>query len=248
MAGDSAGAFARSRRDRADEERATAAALMALRREHWRVLHDMPWPGRPRATIDHVVVGPGGVFVIDSKNWPGTVVVRGGVLRQDRYSRQGAVTSAVEAAAAVARLLPAASCRVTPVLCLVRSDALEAHTEGVLVCSTANVADLLASRPRELADVQVKRLAIELGGGHRLEMPASGAPRRSTHGVRYLVGALAAMAVALTLVRSPEIVTDAVEDIASFVADLVKDESQASDTPPEELRDVRPNGTSVVRD
>jgi len=246
MAGESAGAFARNKRDHAEEERATAVALMALPREQWRVLHDVPWPGRPRASIDHVVVGPGGVFVIDSKNWSGAVAVRDGVLRQGTYSRQGVVTSAVGAAAAVARLVPTATCRVTPVLCLVRSDALAANAEGVLVCSTANIAELLTARPRVLADVQVKRLAVELGGGQRLEMPAARARRRSTRRVRYLVGALAAMVVAVTLVRSPEVVTDAVEDLASFVADLVNDEAQPSDSPPpDELRDVRPNGKPV---
>jgi hypothetical protein len=247
MAGDSAGAFARRKRDGADEERATATALMALPREQWRVLHDVPWPGRPRAHIDHVVVGPGGVFVIDSRNWSGAVSVRDGVLRQGPYSRQGVVTSAAEAATAVARLVPTATSRVSPVLCLVRSDALAANAEGVLVCSTANVADLLTARSRVLADVQVKRLAVELGGGQRLEMPTSRAHRRSSLRVRYLVGAVAAMAVAITLVRSPEIVTGAVEDVASFVADLVNDDGgQSSDTPPpDELRDVRPNGTGI---
>ena len=69
--------------------RAAAEALEALPRERWRVLHDVPWPGRPRDVVAHVVVGPAGVFVIDTKNWSGTVTVRAGVLRLDKYSRQG---------------------------------------------------------------------------------------------------------------------------------------------------------------
>jgi len=48
-----------------DAAEQTARALVALPAE-WTVLHHVRWPGRSGATIDHVVVGPGGVFVIDS--------------------------------------------------------------------------------------------------------------------------------------------------------------------------------------
>ena len=73
--------------------------------EGWQVLHDLHWPGRPFANIDHIVVGPGGVFVIDSKNWLGRIDVRDGVLRQNGYRRTEACDGAAQAAAAVAALL-----------------------------------------------------------------------------------------------------------------------------------------------
>jgi Nuclease-related domain len=41
--------------------------LAALERQGWAVLHDLAVP-RSRANIDHLVIGPGGVFVIDSKH------------------------------------------------------------------------------------------------------------------------------------------------------------------------------------
>ena len=96
--------------------RATAATLEGLPRDVWRVLHDVPWPGRSHAAIDHVVVGPAGVFVVDAKSWTGIVSVRDGVLRQDKYSRQGAVTQSAEAGQAIARQLRNARCPVQPVL------------------------------------------------------------------------------------------------------------------------------------
>jgi hypothetical protein len=43
----------------------------------WAVLHDLAIPGSP-ANIDHLVIGPGGVVVIDSKQYRGR-------LRLDRY-------------------------------------------------------------------------------------------------------------------------------------------------------------------
>ena len=47
-------------------ERRTARLLAALERHGWAVLHDLALPDG-RANLDHLVIGPGGVFVIDSK-------------------------------------------------------------------------------------------------------------------------------------------------------------------------------------
>src|SRR5688500_611754 len=74
----------------AEGESATARVLAALPPD-WVVLHDLRWPGRRFANIDHLVIGPGGVFVVDSKNWTGRVAVDGGVLRQNGRSREKAV-------------------------------------------------------------------------------------------------------------------------------------------------------------
>lgn len=239
MAGDPVGEFARRRREHAErrmrstgqladtaETCATAAeALDALPHERWRVLHDVPWPGRPRATIDHVVVGPGGVLVIAAKHWGGRVVVRGGVLKQDRYLRQGAVTQAAEAARAVAGLLRTARCPVVPVLCLVRPEPILADCDGVLVCSTATLAELVQDRRTVLADVQVQRLAQDLiGRGLPIVRPPS-RPRqsRSARRLTYLVGALAALTAAVALVSSPEPVAGTAEELASWFAEVVDD-------------------------
>jgi hypothetical protein len=53
-------------------ERQTARLLDRLGRDGYRVLHDLAMPGSP-ANIHHLVVGPSGVFVIDSKQWTGSV-------------------------------------------------------------------------------------------------------------------------------------------------------------------------------
>jgi Nuclease-related domain len=58
-------------------ERRTARLLAPLERRGWAVLHDLAIPGT-QANIDHLVIGPGGVLVIDSKHYRGQ-------LRLDRY-------------------------------------------------------------------------------------------------------------------------------------------------------------------
>jgi hypothetical protein len=53
-------------------ERQTARLLNRLGRDGYQVLHDLAMPDSP-ANVDHLVVGPTGVFVIDSKQWTGSV-------------------------------------------------------------------------------------------------------------------------------------------------------------------------------
>jgi hypothetical protein len=66
-------------------ERRTARLLDPLERHGWVVLHDLAVPGS-RANIDHLVIGPGGVFVIDSKHYRGRLQLDGsGRLWHGRY-------------------------------------------------------------------------------------------------------------------------------------------------------------------
>jgi hypothetical protein len=53
-------------------ERRTARLLDRLTRDGFVVFHDLAVPGSP-ANVDHLVIGPTGVFVIDSKQWSGSV-------------------------------------------------------------------------------------------------------------------------------------------------------------------------------
>lgn len=55
----------------ADGEERTAALLADLDRRY-AVFHDLALPGT-RANVDHLVIGPGGVFLVDSKNYRGAV-------------------------------------------------------------------------------------------------------------------------------------------------------------------------------
>jgi hypothetical protein len=53
-------------------ERRTARLLDRLTRDGFVVFHDLAVPGSP-ANVDHLVIGPSGVFIIDSKQWTGSV-------------------------------------------------------------------------------------------------------------------------------------------------------------------------------
>src|SRR5829696_7691079 len=53
-------------------ERHTARLLDRLTRDGFVVFHDLAVPGSP-ANVDHLAIGPTGLFVIDSKQWSGSV-------------------------------------------------------------------------------------------------------------------------------------------------------------------------------
>ncbi len=186
-AGESAYDVARRQREKAERlqrsaalweqgaqgEQAVAGALAGLP-QGWIALHDLAWPGRPKANIDHVVIGPGGVFVVDAKNWSGGVEVRDQVLMQNGRRRESSVASAAAAAIAVQAIVsPPATC--TGVLCFVRDECLATWARDVMVCSTGNLATLLAARPHVLSPDDVRRCAeaFRAGAARRTEVPAA---------------------------------------------------------------------------
>jgi hypothetical protein len=160
MAGESAREVARRAREKAerlkkraelfeqgaDGEAETARVLTSLGSD-WVALHDVRWPGRRLANVDHVLVGPGGVFVIDSKNWSGRITMNGGHLRQNGYSREKTAAGAADAALAVGERISAYAAWVHPVLCFVRQDHLSGCCREVMVCSSANLVEMLTTRP-----------------------------------------------------------------------------------------------------
>jgi hypothetical protein len=130
---------------------AVRQALLALP-EGWRVL-------------DHVVVGPSGVFVVEGLRWPGTITAHAGELRQDGESRHGVVRAAQQAGEDVRRDLPALDPRlVQPVLCFVGPTPGRARIGGVVVCTAETVVTELLSFPALLEKREVDRLAEQLRG------------------------------------------------------------------------------------
>ena len=176
MAGDSADEVARRAREKAERllrnaemwekgaagERAVQEILATLPSE-WTVFHDLHWPGRARANIDHLVIGPGGVFVIDAKNWSGSVQVRDGVLRQNGYRRDSAVESAVAAAQAISALTPSLPRSwVSPMVCFTGEGSIDGSLRGVTLCSSAKLIDVLLGRPLIVSREWLDYLRFEL--------------------------------------------------------------------------------------
>lgn len=149
-------------------EEQTAEVLKGLPVEEWTAFHDLRWPGRRYANVDHVVVGPPGVFVIDSKNWSGRIEVRNQVLRQNGRMRETAVAGVAEAGIAIAELSHAVGPHhVHPVLCFVRDEPVSGWARDVMVCSTSTLLTMLTTRPSVLSAEQRGLLVLELDAALR---------------------------------------------------------------------------------
>lgn len=154
----------------AEGERAVGAALDGLFATGWRVVHDVHWPGRPKANLDHVAVGPGGIVIVDAKNWSGSITVNQGVVRQNGYRRERLPEEAASAAAALTVLLePQHRAAVRSAVCFVQQQIGPALLPGgTAVVGLQQLAGWLVTLPVVLGPGEVHvihdYLARTLGG------------------------------------------------------------------------------------
>jgi len=146
-------------------ERIVADRLSRLIPHGWYVLHDVHWPGRPKANLDHVLVGPGGIVVVDAKNWTGEVRVSSGVLWQGRYSRTQSVEGSLAQCAAVASVLAPPHRRlVRPMICMAAQPELFGITSSdVAVAGVERVVAAVTALPEVLDQQTVVGLYAHLG-------------------------------------------------------------------------------------
>lgn len=143
--------------------------------DEWTAFHDLQWPGARWGTLDHVVIGPPGVFVVDSEVLSGEVAVRDGRLLQDGRPADDLLAGPIRAALAIGeRLSTVDVTRVRPVLCLAIDQPLSGTAGGVLVCSTPTLAATLLSQPRGLHADDRRMVAAEL---HTLDRNDGWSPR-----------------------------------------------------------------------
>jgi hypothetical protein len=142
-------------------ERHTARLLRRLEQRGWVVLHDLAVPGS-QANIDHVAIGPGGVVVIDSKQYRGRLRLdESGLLWHGRYLLTAALRAVGWEADQADELLGVADITVGAIVAVhganVRWGRLE--VDGVTVAAARRVADLLGALPPILGPERVTWLA-----------------------------------------------------------------------------------------
>jgi Nuclease-related domain len=108
----------RAWRDGARGERATARLLRPLARHGHTVFHDVAIPGTP-ANADHVLIGPAGVVLVDSKRYTGRVWQSAdGRVWHNQYPMDRSLRALQLETAAIAELL---GVPVRPVVCVHRA-------------------------------------------------------------------------------------------------------------------------------
>jgi Nuclease-related domain len=142
-------------------ERRTARLLDPLERQGWAVLHDLAIPDS-RANIDHLVIGPGGVFVIDSKQYRGRLQLDGsGRLWHGRYPLTLTLRAVEFEADQAAQVLTDPDVVVVPITAVHGSQVPwgKVVTDGVPVVPAKRLLSMLRELPAVLGPERVANLA-----------------------------------------------------------------------------------------
>jgi hypothetical protein len=152
---------ARAWRRGAAGERRTARLLGPLERHGWAVLHDLAVP-RSRANLDHLVIGPGGVFVIDSKQYRGRIQLDpSGQLWHGRYPLAPSLQAVSFEADQAALVLPDPDVVVVPIVAIHGAQVPwgKVVTHGVPVVAARRLPSMLRQLPAVLGSERVAVLA-----------------------------------------------------------------------------------------
>jgi hypothetical protein len=152
---------ARAWRRGAAGERRTARLLGPLQGQGWVVLHDLA-VDESRANIDHLVIGPGGVFVIDSKQYRGRLQLDpSGRLWHGRYPLAPSLQAVSFEADQAAQVLPDPGVVVLPVVAVHGAQIPwgKVVIEGVPVVAARRLPSMLRGLPPLLGPERIAALA-----------------------------------------------------------------------------------------
>jgi Nuclease-related domain len=142
-------------------ERRTARLLAPLERRGWAVLHDLAIPGS-EANIDHLVIGPGGVVVIDSKRCRGRLRLDSyGLLWHGRHLLVAVLRKVRWEADQADAVLGVADVQVAAIMAVHGASVPwgQLQADGVIVAPARRVPDLLCALPPVLGPERVAWLA-----------------------------------------------------------------------------------------
>ena len=142
-------------------ERRTARLLGPLERRGWAVLHDLAIPGT-QANIDHLVIGPGGVVVIDTKQYRGRLWLDpDGLVWHSRHLLVATLRKLRWAADQADELLGVADVQVVAIMAVHGAKVSWGRlaADGVIVAPARRKPDLLQALPAILGPERVAWLA-----------------------------------------------------------------------------------------
>jgi hypothetical protein len=142
-------------------ERRTARLLSQLERHGWAILHDLAVP-HSQANIDHLAIGPGGVFVIDSKQYRGRLQLDPtGRLWHGRYPLAPILRAVSFEADQAAQVLPDPGVVVRPIIAIHGAQVPwgKVLMDGIPVVPAKHLPNMLCALPMLLGPERVANLA-----------------------------------------------------------------------------------------
>ncbi|HMS36401.1 MAG TPA: AAA family ATPase [Arachnia sp.] len=138
-------------------EKQTARTLTPLAAIGYFFLADRCWPGTRRAQVDLIVIGPGGVFIVDTKAWAEIAIDRGRVYRgdadvTDELLGLADLADVTQADLAEVGLAPG---EVRPLIALAGRRDIDATVNGVRIVGERDLLRCIASHGTRLTPTQV---------------------------------------------------------------------------------------------
>lgn len=136
-------------------EGALAEIMAPLAADGYYHMNDRAFPGS-RANLDHLLIGPAGIFVIDAKSWTGEIKIAGKSLRQNGRSRDKHLefmrVQAVEVASILDEVIGNHRPPVRPVMCFVECDgiATPGSVDRVHLLNSSDLVPFVRSFPGDL--------------------------------------------------------------------------------------------------
>jgi hypothetical protein len=150
----------------AEGERRTAELLAPLSGKGFVIFHDRRRPGS-RGNLDHIVIGPTGVFVIDSKKYSAKVVIGRDTLTCRGRRLDKVVEGALRQRDALAQVVGDPGL-IHPVLCFHQTELEKRHRfmrpvcRTVEVCGAKRLVAVISKRPQVLSSDEVAALALRI--------------------------------------------------------------------------------------
>ncbi len=138
-------------------EKRVARVLAPLSAAGYHFLPDRQWPGSRTAQVDLIMVGPGGVFIVDTKWWKDVVIAAGRVFRDqddvtDEFDNLADLAFGAEGAFGAVGLAPG---EVRPVVVLAGRRGIKATVGTVDIVGESDALRHIASRGNRLTSLQI---------------------------------------------------------------------------------------------
>ncbi|WP_419817607.1 nuclease-related domain-containing DEAD/DEAH box helicase [Glaciibacter flavus] len=144
----------------ADSEKRIAKVLAPLAATGYHFLPDRQWPGSRRAQVDMVMVGPGGLFIIDTKAWADAYVAAGRVFRDqadvtEEFDSLADLAWKTEAALADIGLAPG---EVRPIVVFAGRKGMKTSVGTVEILGGGDLVSHIARRGQRMSAASVDRV------------------------------------------------------------------------------------------
>lgn len=156
-------------------EKRVARVLAPLSAAGYHFLPDRQWPGSRHAQVDLILVGPGGVFIVDTKWWKDVAIAAGRVYRDqddvtDEFDNLADLAFGAEGAFGAVGLAPG---EVRPVVVLAGRKGVKTTIGTVDIVGESDVLRHVASRGNRLTSLQIDAV-LRVALSH---FPVLGAPQ-----------------------------------------------------------------------